>query len=72
MSDFPHTLSPTPQIIDRLGSREHGWYTGYYTDKTNGDLWELSEYGWRWINGGRFRFIPYDNLEWNGRPNPFS
>lgn len=43
---------------------------GYYRDPRNGDLWHLSENGWSWVNGGRFRFVP-EGLERVGDPNPF-
>lgn len=43
---------------------------GYYRDPLTGDLWHLSEGGWSWVNGGRFRRVP-DGLEWVGEPNPF-
>lgn len=43
---------------------------GYYKDPSNGDLWHLSEGGWSWVNGGRFRFAP-KNLAWAGEPNPY-
>lgn len=32
--------------------------TGLYRDPKNGDLWELSKRGWRWVNGYGWRFIP--------------
>jgi len=31
---------------------------GLYEDPENGDLWRLTENGWTWINGNRWRFVP--------------